>query len=89
MNYKLFFIAGIIVMLSGCSSTFNKQTLQVRHKGIIDACYTVLEYNPTDKEERINNYLEQKKQMKQITESQKIIIKECLNRTEISKKWSK
>ncbi|MBR4315571.1 MAG: hypothetical protein IKP65_01175 [Alphaproteobacteria bacterium] len=66
----------------------NKQELQLRHEGIIDACYTVLEYNPEDKESRINTYLEQKEKAKQITTSEKQIIKACLKRTESSKKWS-
>lgn len=86
--FNLSLIIFVFIFISGCNS-LNKQELQLRHEGIIDACYTVLEYNPEDKESRINTYLEQKEKAKQITASEKQIIKACLKRTESSKKWLK
>lgn len=79
-----------ISILTGCSTTnFNAKELQERHKGIIDACYTVMEYAPNDKDNRIQNYLNVNEKNGHITSSEKQIIIKCLMRTEKSERWSK
>lgn len=78
----------LVLLLSGCSSLDEKVVTQ-KKIGIVDACYTVLEYNPCDKEERINHYLQCKQKEEVIDEGQVFVLKECLKRTENSRKWSK
>jgi hypothetical protein len=88
---KMILLSGMILLLCvGCSSSkFNDKELALRHDGIVDACYTVLEYNPQDKTERIIIYLEQKERAGQITIREKELIIKCINRTENSTRWSK
>lgn len=87
---KIYLLLSFSLLLCGCSSTkFNEKELSLRHQGIIDACYTVLEYNPADKTERIILYLQKKQKANQITKSEKELIIKCINRTEKSKRWSK
>jgi hypothetical protein len=59
------------------------------YHGIIDAVYTVAEYAPGDKDERILKYLDKKIANGEISESDKQIILKCLQRTEDSIYWSK
>lgn len=76
----------LAVIVSGCSR-FTEQQEETRKKGIINAVYTTLEYSPSDKDKRINNYLELNVKNKHITESEKGIIILCINRTLQSAKW--
>lgn len=82
-------IVGILqICLAGCC-TFTEQEIEMRHKGIVDACYTVLEHAPEDKDTRINEYLEKQKEKKVLTAREKVLIKDCLDRTERSPRWQK
>lgn len=83
---KIFVLFFCIVFLTGCSS-LTKEQLKERHCGIIDACYTVMEYQPQDEEERINTYLQKKVDSGQLTLQEKQIIIKCINRTKSSKRW--
>ena len=56
---KKLILLGLLIMLTGCNSTNEIVDKEIK-KGIVDACYTVLEHNPKDKNERINNYLDKK-----------------------------
>lgn len=64
---RIVFIGIICIMLSGCSVTNNIIVQKEVKESIIDACYTVLEYNPQDKEVRINKYLDSKEKKNDIT----------------------
>ena len=75
----------ITIICVGCNQ-LNDSQLQLRHKGIIDACYTSLEYN---QQQKIKPYLESKVINNQITNEQKQIIEKCIERTINSKRWSK
>lgn len=78
-----------VLFVTGCNSS-NKEIISMkRYDGIIDACYTVLQYNPSDKDERINRYLQNKQKDGQINQKEKVIIQKCLQRTQSSKRWSK
>lgn len=85
---EIIFILSYISMIlfCGCSS-LNDQQLDTRKTGIVDACYTVIQYNPTDKKQRVQTYLNKKVQEKLIIQEQKIIIIKCLNRTQNSSCW--
>lgn len=87
---KQLFILNLIslFLLTSCSS-LTKQQLDQRKTGIIDACYTVLEYNSQNKEQKIQKYLNQKIEQDLINKEQKIIIKKCLYRTQNSERWNK
>ena len=56
--------------------------------GIVDACYTTLEYAPQDKT-RIEQYLAKQQQQKLLTTRESNLIKFCLKRTGESPKWGK
>ena len=71
----------------GCSSIKNEIIENHRLSGIIDAVYTVTEYAPEDKDERILNYLDKKIDAGEITEDDKQVILKCLERTEKSIHW--
>lgn len=75
----------ITITCVGCNQLTDSQ-LQLRHQGIIDACYTSLEYN---QQQKIKTYLESKVINNQITNEQKQIIEKCIKRTVDSKRWSK
>lgn len=80
-------IVGILqICLAGCCA-FTEQEIEVRHKGIVDACYTVLEHAPADKDTRIKEYLEKQCRNKTMTEREKELVKDCLDRTERSPRW--
>ena len=82
-------IVGILQLcLAGCC-TFTEQEIEMRHKGIVDACYTVLEHAPEDKDARIDDYLEKQEKNKVLTKREKALVKDCLDRTERSPKWQK
>ena len=70
--------------LSGCSPVDYKEEIKI---GIVDACYTTLEYNPEDASNRINNYLNSKELSGDITAKERRIIDICIERTKISTKW--
>jgi hypothetical protein len=89
MKKTVLLLGMVLILCTGCSSKFNDKELSLRHDGIVDACYTVLEYNPQDKTERIATYLEQKEKAGQLTIREKELIKKCINRTEKSTRWSK
>lgn len=84
--YKTVVLSILLVLLAGCSS-LSDRALQDRRSGIIDACYTTLEYSPADSKERINVYLS--KQGAYITEQESKLILMCIERTERSKRWGK
>ena len=72
--------------LSSCTS-INDEVLQQRKIGIIQSCYTSLQNGGTV--QKIYEYLEKNKEIGHITNDQKNILQECLNRTYKSDKWSK
>ena len=84
--YKTLVLSILLVLLSGCSS-LSDRALQDRRAGIVDACYTTLEYSPADSKERINVYLS--KQGAYITKQESKLILMCIERTEKSSKWKK
>ena len=84
--YRTFVLSILLVLLVGCTS-LSDRALQDRKAGIVDACYTVLEYSPADGKERINTYLS--KQGAYITLQESKIILMCIERTERSSKWGK
>ena len=86
--YKLLLTIPLILTLTGCS-TFTDEQLSTRHDGIIDACYTVMEYAPADKDTRILEYLQAKQDKGHITINEKKIIIKCLIRTQKSNRWTK
>lgn len=77
-----------MILFTGCA-TFTDKQLSKRHEGIVDACYTVIEYAPQDKDARIQKYLDSKQEQGHITTNEKAIIIKCLIRTEKSERWSK
>lgn len=85
---RLIILSTLLLFLSGCA-TFTEQEIEVRHKGIVDACYTVLEHAPADKDARIEEYLVKQKEKKVLTAREKVLIKDCLDRTERSPRWQK
>ena len=80
---RVIFCLFCVVLLTGCASNL---TVEEQHKRahIVDACYTVLETSPEDKQDRINAYLESHKQEGNLSNKEVFIIKECLKRTEES-----
>lgn len=84
--YKVIFWCTLLVLLAGCSS-LSEQALEARKVGIVDACYTTLEYSPADSKERISTYLS--KQGAYITKQESKLILMCIERTERSSKWGK
>lgn len=86
--YKFLIAFLSIILFTGCA-TFTDEELSTRHDGIIDACYTVMEYAPQDKDARILEYLDNKQNKGHITRNEKLIIIKCLIRTEKSNRWSK
>jgi hypothetical protein len=72
--------------MTGCS-TFTDQELSLRRKGVVDACYTLLEYNPKDKDMRIDTYLQKKTEEGILDKGSKEILENCIKRTESSKNW--
>jgi len=85
--YKVIIGSTLLVLLAGCSS-FSEKELSARHAGIVDACYTTIEYAPQDKV-RIEQYLVKQQQNKVLTVRESNLIKLCLKRTEGSPKWEK
>ena len=83
---RLIYCLLCVVLLTGCTSNF---TVEEQHKRthIIDACYTVLETNPQDKDDKISAYLDSHKKDGDLSAKEAFIIQGCLKRTEESKKW--
>ena len=71
--------------LSGCTPVAYKEEIKI---GIVDSCYTVLEYEPGNRE-KIGRYLDSKVEKKDITLSERIMIDRCIDRTINSKRWAK
>lgn len=95
-KYLLAVIGSMLV--SGCSFIESTVTEKAAEKeklsqavkvGIIDACYTVLEYSPADKNDRIQKYLETKQAKGDLTKNEKFVLESCIKRTEQSKNWGK
>ena len=84
MRYTLRSIttAAVIAFVStGCVSTSAESRTAAKIKeGIVDAVFTVVEYNPKDKEVRINRYLDSKVKDGHITKKDKEIIELCIKR---------
>lgn len=85
---NILIILVIAMFFTGCT-TFTEKEQESLKEGIVDACYTVTEYNPEDKTIRIDNYLLSKIEDEIITDKEAEMIKRCLRRTEQSKKWDK
>ena len=88
----LLFILMIVVLLvfmvcclSGCSAIAYNEEVKV---GIVDSCYTVLEYEYGDRE-KIRKYLDVKVEKKDITLSERLMIDRCIERTINSKRWTR
>lgn len=89
----LLFICMLLVLLgfmscclSGCAQPIYKEEIKI---GIVDACYTVLEYDPVDTKDRIQNYLNSRELAGELTEKERRMIDICIERTKISTKWGK
>lgn len=87
---KYILIALMILMtITGCAK-YSEGELNLFHEGIIDACYTVIEYDKKDdRYNRIEVYLDKKIEEGEITKSESMIIKKCISRTQKSGRWSK
>lgn len=78
----------ILIMITGCNNLSQKE-LQLRHTGIIDACYNVMEFNSNDKDQKIKSYIEFNIEKNHLTREQGMILIKCLKRTENSNRWMK
>lgn len=85
---KKIILFGMLIILTGCSNV-NPIQNESKKEGVVDACYTVMEYNPTDKKERIQKYLESKVKSNDISKEEKEMLERCLERTEKSNNWVK
>lgn len=80
---RIILLFALLLFLTGCYSSQNNFE---RIDGIIDACYTVSEYNPPDADARIYAYLTAKIVNKEITEDVAVTIEKCVRRSKANKK---
>lgn len=80
------FVVLVLIMFTGCNN-LSKKELQLRHTGIIDACYSVIEFNSNNKYQKIKSYIEFNIEKKHLTKEQGMILIKCLKRTENSIRW--
>lgn len=76
-----------LFFLAGCSQSLNPTLLEKRQTGVVDSCYTVLEYNSDDKFTKIDSYLSKKVEEGILTNQSATILRKCLDRTISSKCW--
>ena len=56
---------------------------------MVDACYTVLEMAPADKDAKVDTYLQAYQNGGLMSEGEVYVLKQCIKRTENSSKWRK
>lgn len=85
---KLAVTLTVVLFTFGCESV-DKDAKEKLKDGVVDACYTTLEYGSSSYEERINKYLEARLSSKTISKEEKAMIERCLERTKKSSRWGK
>ena len=89
----LFLLTALTLLIStvcGCASNVsNTPEMEALKEGIVDACYTKLEYSQESPDERIKTYLDNRVRDREITTEEKRMIERCVKRTVLSKKWRK
>ena len=76
------------LMLVGCTSSITQEQKHI-YTHVVDACYTVLEMAPADKDTRISTYLQAYQNGGLMSEGEVFVLKECIKRTESSTRWKK
>lgn len=81
---KMIALVGVSILLTGCST----MTVVDKNKkvSVINSTFTQLEYGKADKWDKIDTYLNKRVVDGYITENDKFIIRECLNRADRRKK---
>lgn len=81
---KMIALVGVSILLTGCST----MTVVDKNKkvSVINSTFTQLEYGKADKWDKIDAYLSKRVVDGYITETDKFIIRECLNRADKRKK---
>ena len=77
-----------VAVLCSCSDLTPVQKGSIK-EGFVDACYTVLEYNPKDGDARILKYLNSRVSAKELTKEEADMMLRCLKRTSNSSHWRK
>ena len=76
------------LILVGCTSGITQEQKHVRTH-VVDACYTVLEMAPADKDAKVDTYLQAYQNGGLMSEGEVYVLKQCIKRTENSSKWRK
>ena len=83
---RIFLCVVLCCVATGCTSGLTREQQLVRTH-VVDACYTLLEEVSENRNARMNNSLELYRQGDVLSEGEVFIIKECIKRTEESRKW--
>lgn len=70
----------VCFVLSGCSN-YNSNLNAKTKENIVDAVFTVYEYSPKDRTDRVAKYLDKKVATKQLSTEERFIIDLCIKRS--------